>query len=176
MRSLRDGGLTVLLLRSGRTRPAGGARLRRAEGTPPHQPALALAPRAGEPPTGKAKGAKALGEAAPPRTGRRTLLQRPVDPDVGFGVEPQQHLRVEVIVRPEDPGVEEVLPDVADQPLGPCPSSGPGRGGTPGCGSPVDAEAQELRFSTSRPPFPRPSSMMTAFIWSNRSSEGTPRK
>ena len=76
----------------------------------------------------------------------------------------------------ELPAVEEVVADVVDRPLDLALRLGPVQTACADPEAPVAAEAQDSGFSTSRPPSARLSPVMTAFIWSNSSSDGTPPK
>ena len=107
---------------------------------------------------------------------RGALLQRAVDPHVGVAVEPAKHAGVEIVVRDELPAIEEALADVPDRPFHLALRLRPVGTARPDPKAPVMAEAQELRVLHQPAASARPSSMITAFIWSNSSSDGTPPK
>ena len=86
----------------------------------------------------------------------RTLLQRAVDPDVGLPVQPPQDLCVEVV------GTESRRSGGSGSAALPCLGLGP----VANPEAPVEANELRVLHRASRP-----SSMMTAFIWSNRSED-----
>ena len=107
---------------------------------------------------------------------RRALLQRAVHPDVGLTVEPREHTGVEIVVGDEVPAIEEALADVPDRPFHLALRLRPVGAACPDPEAPVMAEAQELRVLDQPTALCTPSSMITAFIWSNNNSDGTPPK
>src|SRR5690554_5017299 len=73
-----------------------------------------------------------------------------MDPDVRLAVEPDEALMIEVEVSQEFPGVDEVLPHVADRPLHLALGLRPVRPARPRGEVPVGGEAEELRVVDER--------------------------
>ena len=102
------------------------------------------------------------------------LLQRSVAAHIGFRLKPMKGLRVEIVVRREGAPVEEALPEVADRPLHLALGLSPIGSARSDPEVPVVGVAHELRVLDEGTIVVSTSSMTTAFIWSNRSSRGTP--
>lgn len=112
----------------------------------------------------------------PPEAVRGPLLQRAVNSDVGLAFEPLKRTGVEVFVGDEVLAVEEALTDVPDRPFHLALRLGPVRLARPDPEAPVDPEAHELRVLDQSAAAVTVVVEDDGFIWSNRSSEGTPRK
>ena len=104
------------------------------------------------------------------------LLNRTVNPNVRRAFEPPQGSRVEVVVRGEVAPVAKVVPNVPAGLTWLARRLGAVRTARPDAEAPVAAKAQISGFSASRPPSSRLLRTTTAFIGSNRRSNGTPLK